>query len=1280
MRNANGDPRLAWQQQQAMYPYRQNQCGGGHPDANIMAMRQQQQLQYYQQQRAQRIWNPSAHHMYSNVDPSTQSGNFIMPKHLYFGHDGDGVHQYHQHQQQLGPESNRTPYVPQQEGWAQSRPRRTPCKHDWWSYVIAHMRVVDSPRGIDLDVEDDNANMMEELRQTKAEAGTDMNEDTETVEPACVGTFERAKRAGAPPEPTPTLDLGFSCATEACGGGQNSAETGRMQESNPYPPYAQSQQTPMQAQASLPSGEKGVPITRQQKPQEHLSGDRGGVIESRLGQEAISDAEGNEGEKETRKQIHSTQPHIANKDNAGSIEGVQQKHGTVVLNSTSASHCNIGETRELLKFPQNPSKSACHPHHLRNRYFYTVYRGDTDKDQGKDDGEYNNSDESSGDRDSDSHSHSDSDSDSDDSDGSSSSSFDSDGSDTDNEADYSTMRRNSQSAFGGKSTLEFSTFQVSAMHARTSINPFSNHVEQRHSIAGLLGAAMSTRFQYPESSAYSVPSDDPAISILDQLQHPTAVHARARDVAMSSFSLCHSEAHALPVNALFAAGSSVTPRNTSTTTAAEMEDLGKHGYALANLVMAETTHEQANRTAPVGAGTADGVPAPCTSTPLGTAAMQAAMRAVPPLPKRKKEEPAAQPREVAVKSKSASFSVEVPRTRSGTGAVTDAPKTAAAPLPKVNLSSKMERPKGGDATAEPRPTKGASKSPDSRKASIPVDKKENHLPGPLNLQPTPPVKKDHKTVKGGPPVTRVPLATAVKDNRIRDKANGATATTTSERATATATTITAAVAKVPQVPLFPMASIQHVPGKVRKVIRSAHVLKTHSKQKPMTFQRVDKANASLTTVMNQPSAKSHQPPSTAKAAAASPAPAVVTQSLHNAIPKVSTGSDTTTTTTTKQVNSAASSNGTLLGIGSSGNHPHRTAASSKRIKLGEPPQPPPLVPPSKIAGEAAGSLLLMTAAATAVADHHRPQPAPPKNESLINSSNAERALGKKGDVTSASAKPPNEAKGPAHKSSATADARKRLSSALLSNPASLKPTSATGNEAAPPPARDATTDVRRSSSPKAAGTSAATFTMKKVAMPSATKTSPPTTSSPAAKSPVKGVSKNTVVSTSGSKLSHSLPAPPQLNNDAAAPIGKGTFPPLVSKPMTTTAAAPQSTTPVPVNGDSSIPACHNNQQPVTNSDDDEYDAWLDDPYVYYGFGEPDLPDPNSYSSVKPSPQKLAAVHDRAPKNSMVDSMPMSPLNASSLGGKTDAAIGTPVPLLPLGDADTLAEIEYMYNL
>ncbi|CBZ33743.1 hypothetical protein, unknown function [Leishmania donovani] len=1342
MHNGNGNGGFAWRQQQAMYSCRQNPYDGGHPGASIMALGQQQQLQYYQQQRMQGMWNPGANQMYPGVESHMQNGNFMMQQRHYFVHGGDGMRQYHQHQRQFGRDDNVSPNVPQREGLAESRPGRTPCNSSWWSYVLSHMRLVDSPRGIDLDVEDENANVMEELRQTGSKAWTGVSNGTEAAAPAFVGAFESAEGAGKVPELIPTPTLALSPAVAAGGEERKSAEGDGMQVSNPYQSNAHPQQHPGQAQASLQSRTNGVLPPRQQKPQQHLSGDHSAVAGS-LGQQAVDDAEGEEGEHGAGKQSQSAQPRSADsEDSAGGMAGAQpalrkcqpesdsraggaqQEQGTVALRPMHTPRSGIGEHQE----PQAAFESA-HDFFCRgNRYSYMGGHNEADEDEDKDDGGCNSSDEYSGD------------SDSDGSGGSSSSGFgsDSERSDTDDEAEYSAMKRNSQSAFGGQSSLEYSTFHDAlAADACNAISPSANHAAGRHSIGGFLGAGVSGRFPYAEASTSNLPSDAPLIGALGQPHHTTATNASIRDVAMTSFSLCHSVTHAPPANAVFAAGSSATVQSNSAAAAAGMEDSDRHGYETGILMTAETVLEHTNRTGPVGAGAAEGVPSPRTSTPPSTATTLTGTKVIPPAATKKKEEAPALPRQVARRRTSVSHSMETLAARSGTSANKDSSKTAATPLPGVHHSSKPERLKSGAATAELQPRKRTSKSYDSRKAASSTDKDESPLPVPSNLQRTASVK-NKKTARVAPPATGVALATATKGDAAHGMANAATATTASERAAATVATTTPTAFKAPQAPLLPTTSTQHVLGKLANSLRSAQAPKSHGKQKAAP-PRIDKVKAAAMAVTNQPSAKSHQTPSaatstvapyfatgpplpanagsaawaTAAAASvaepkpvaqppaallrrspassypaggapvpeASPTPAVAARSLSAVSGKVPAGSESITAT--EKTASASPFDGTLSGIGSRGDRLHGAVAPSLRIHLFQSPQPRPPAPLSQIAGEAAGNPPSSAAAASVAVAHHRLQPQRPSNGSLRELSTARNALGKKGNAAVAPATPPNDAAASVPELSVTAGAPKSLSTELLSSLAPAKPTSATETAAVPPPARDATAGVTTSSPSMATGTSIATATVKSLATLSAAKTSLSMASSAAAKPSSNGVVKTSLVSASGNTRKHSFPTSPGSNSSAAASISRGRPPPLSalvsmkkSKAITTATAAPLVAS-VPVNRDSSIPSHHNSQKSITNGDDGG--AWLDDPY-YYGYGEADLPDSKNYSAVKPSPRKAPAGNHVTHKYSMVGSLAVSPLNASSTVGKTDAANGAGARLRPLGDADMLEEMGYMYHL
>ncbi|KPA75278.1 hypothetical protein ABB37_08579 [Leptomonas pyrrhocoris] len=177
-----------------MYPYPPG-LYRPRPDANMMATyHQQQQFYQQQQQQQQRCQWRSIHGTYPVMDqnPNIQGTGYTNymgqqqqpQQQIYSPHMG-GYPMQQQSPLQYGGGFNAPTSRPMNDmniqqqqqqqqlrpGWAESRPGRTPCKDDWWSHVKDEMQRIESPRGIDLEKEDEHANVMEELQRTGTTSG-----------------------------------------------------------------------------------------------------------------------------------------------------------------------------------------------------------------------------------------------------------------------------------------------------------------------------------------------------------------------------------------------------------------------------------------------------------------------------------------------------------------------------------------------------------------------------------------------------------------------------------------------------------------------------------------------------------------------------------------------------------------------------------------------------------------------------------------------------------------------------------------------------------------------------------------------------------------------------------------------------------------------------------------------------------------------------------------------------------------------------------------------------
>ena len=162
-----------------MYPYPPGPYGP-RPDANMMAAYCQQQQQHFFQQQQQRQggqWN-NGNGMHLVLDHNSNMQGMVYPNFMAQHFTPQMGYPMWQQQQPYGQfnapmcwPNNNNNLQPQRPGWAESRPGRTPCKDDWWSHVKDEMQFIDSPIGIDLEKEDEHANVLEELKRTGTTSG-----------------------------------------------------------------------------------------------------------------------------------------------------------------------------------------------------------------------------------------------------------------------------------------------------------------------------------------------------------------------------------------------------------------------------------------------------------------------------------------------------------------------------------------------------------------------------------------------------------------------------------------------------------------------------------------------------------------------------------------------------------------------------------------------------------------------------------------------------------------------------------------------------------------------------------------------------------------------------------------------------------------------------------------------------------------------------------------------------------------------------------------------------
>ncbi|KAG5506802.1 hypothetical protein GH5_06017 [Leishmania sp. Ghana 2012 LV757] len=1333
--NSGGGP--AWRQQQPMH--HQNQFGGGHPDAHMMAILQKQQRQYYQQQQqGQGMWNPGVNQMFSGVDHSMQNGNFMMQPYRFFGHSRGVMYPLQQQQQRFGHDSNANPNAPQRPGWAESRPGRTPCEKNWWSHVVSEMRVVDSPRGLDLDVEDENANVMEELRKSGSKAGTGADKEVELASPGFPDVFDSPKGAGEALGLTPTPVPGQKPAAVAGGCTQESAEAAWRVES-PHPLCIL-----QQMQASAPSRGSEVPPPREQQqqqppldveahPQRHLCngsdypaskdvgrsqfaegiGSRaaassppeaasrrdgqlssdGHAIARSLSRQVLDNSKGEQGEEAAGNKCRSAGScSMHRKDETGAVtgmpsvlrkgqsesdphaEGEQQEQSKAVLRCANTPCGGIGERQGPPK-PPRVSRKLPRP---GKSFSYSSIPDGLDEDDTKDVAWDNASDQYSGSDGSDSSLSSVSDND------------DSDGSDSDDEAEYSAIRRSSQSGIGGQSTLEYSAFHDAPVaHARHSIIPLVNHAVGHHSTGSFLGAGKAGQSLYLGASASNALIDVPLISVLGQPQKTAAGNASARDDVVS-FPIDLGEAYALSSNTITVSGSVAVPGNSITTTA-EIACLDRSGDEMSTLVMARVVPEHAGWASPVGAAEGALSGRMCT--------VPTATKSLPTAAAKRSEEAPKLPRQVADARKSTALSVGAPRGSSSANDANASSKAAVTRFPGVCRGSQRERFKSGDAAAERRLAKRVLRDLDSSHVASSTYKGESSLSEPLDSRLTA-ASTTGKAERTTPPATGVAPAIAAKGAAARTTTSAST--TASEGATPTVTASTPTEVKARRLPII--RSTQLVPSAPVNSPGSAQVQKSHGKR-PSPFQhmcsaaqptpgvappRLYKAKASATVVHSQSSTESRPPlsvtastvpthpatdpsPSTnacgpasaATAAAAVTALKPVAQSsslspasdvparaaaltLTVAGEKAAAGPSSITATET--VASTTSSDGALSALRSSGNRPHRAAAPLPGNSLSASSKPHPRSTP---------------AAASPAAAHHCSQPQPPSAGSLKKKSVAEKdLLETKGGAVLARATPPDKTAGSASESSAAEGAPKRLSILLLSDPP-LTPTGATAAATSVTRTAAAAVTVRPSS---VVDDTIPISAVEGTATPSGAETRLTTAHSAPEKPTASGTCKVVVASASGDTLKHPVPGSPEKSN-ATDSLKNGRSAPLSTlglamKPKTTAAAA--AAPPV-----ISEPASH-------ASGDDEGGSWPEDPYGCYDYIEPDLRGSNSHNAAKPSTAKVPVSNRAVHRYSMVGSLAISPLSTSGNIGKMDAASGACAKRRQSSEPDVLQEMGYMY--
>ncbi|KAG5480028.1 hypothetical protein LSCM1_06449 [Leishmania martiniquensis] len=1299
MHNGISSGMPAWrQQQQPMFMYHQNQFGGGHPDPHMIALLQTQQRQYYPQQPGQGMWNPSANQLFSDVDPSTRNGNFMMQQYRFFGHDQGLMYPYQQQQQRFGLDSNANPNVLRRPGWAESRPGRTPCEKNWWSHVVSEMLVVDSPCGLDLDVEDEHANVMEELRKTGSKAGTGIDEEVEAPSPGFAGLLEGPKGVGEATGPTLTPTRAREPAATAGGCLQMTAEA-VMCVSSPHQPCDPGKQPPRQAQAPTPPIRSGVPASREQMqpqpssdvvmhPQRHLcnasersacenkgrsppvksagsraaanssskaasshdgrlSGNDGGAARS-LCREVLGDAEGEQGERAAGEELDSAGPQSMN--SKGRAGGVTKRTSTLPDRPSEREPHVDGEQQEPGKEAPRSANTLSsgigerpgRPRSPRTerklpRPGNSFFHEDSPGGMDQEDNK-----EEGGDSNSDQYSSSDG------SDGSHSSGSghnDSEGSGSDEEAEYSAMQRSSQSGIGGQSTLEYSAFHdASVVHARHSIVPSANHATANGSTGSFLGTEKGGHSLYLEATASNALIDVQLLSMVSQSQKTAAANTSTPDGVASSFRLGLSEVHPLSANAVFTASSSVDVSGSSITTAAEMEKLGRGGYEMGTLAMVKTVPEHASRAATVGAaGGARSRSASATPT---------AAKILPTATARKNEEASALPKPVVGGQQSISLLVGEQGGSNGANDANNASKAGATQFSGVRPGGQRERLKRNDAAADRLLATRASRDLDSSKAASLTYKGGSPFPGSSNFQGSA-AATTSEAERTALPVTELALATAAKGAAAHKKTNASA--TTSEGATPTIIGSTPAEAKAGWLPII--RSTQHVHNSPANRVGSVQVPKSLGKR-PSPFPRissaahrkhtatplgVDKAKAAAVMAMSLSStgtshvAADHSPPTSAGVAtSAATAGAVVTELKPAA-------------------QSAAPS--------SAGCAPVSAAALTLAVASAAPPggNSSAIRSSDNLPRRVAAASLSATASPAVVRHHSQPQP-PCASSLKKRPIAATDALGEEDGSVLARATPPGRTAGSACERLATVGAPKRLSTVLLSDLAPSKPAGVTATAAAAMSVtrNTAATAAERSSCvPKDTNTA-----VKGTAVPSGVATPFPAANSVVAKSAARAMSKAVGATAGGNALKHS--SPPSLS-----PLG------LAMKPKTVTAAtAAPPRMPVSASQANAAPASRSNERSALGGDDSS--TWPEDPYDCYGYIEPDLAGSHDGYAAKSLPTKAPAGDRAMHRYSMVESIAVSPLSTSSTTAKTDAASAAGARVRQSNEGNVLEDMGYMY--
>ncbi|KAG5506472.1 hypothetical protein JKF63_05975 [Porcisia hertigi] len=806
--------------------------------------------------------------MYSGIDHHSR-------RYGYLGYGREAMHGYPQPPQPQYA-NTLTRHAPQHADWAESRPGRTPCKKDWWLHVLSDMRVVDSPRGINLDVEDEQADVMVELKRTALKDQTELSGEASTTAPDVRGASASSELMSDAQWLSET-SVSTTCTAGAEGEvlWEKAGLTCR-QKANPHERCDRQPQSPPPAQASLnatiqpgrhfygvnyktalnsedesrssscsaaratldstshkasscrnqhPLEDNGA-ITRSLHDQPDDQPDNGPAwpgahlddsrILRRPPPNAAESEEDPDGEHTRKKE----QCNADGRDGARSATRMQP----VLRRYPNTHRYSIYDSQVLQSLPEaTPEPGGPRPR-PDNSDPYMIISEHTHGHVETDDTEDNHSDEDSVDGSSVSSPSSSSDTDD---------YYDSDGSETYDESEYSKTPPKWQS------TLDYSALNEGAA-ARYS--------------GSLPGAAIPGRCLHPEASTSLMPSVGLFIRSPAHPLRTTAANGDIRDNAKSLSSLDHCVAHAASATTALPVNENVTTPRNSVIVPTGVEDASRHSDAVDTLCITASAPVHAAHTAPVGAAykMCSRRPSKQPGTATATVPLEAA-KDTGPTP--------TQTRQTVSEQISKSHPVETPERSSGTRHIKSFSNTAVTTLSRSPCVSERQHCGSGDAVPVLHSTKLASEDPYSSQAATPTPTGERASSvSPCHPHPPSISKEKWATAKTQPqregamsttPAivvdVDVKMNAATDDKPIKAKELQAQSLPVTRN---TLHTLTKPQGSVP-------ASMSH--GKKPRLFRHIHST-PHSKPCD-TASGVDQANTPATSVTSHPSTESSQSPS-----------------------------------------------------------------------------------------------------------------------------------------------------------------------------------------------------------------------------------------------------------------------------------------------------------------------------------------------------------------------------------------------------------------------------------